>query len=162
MSRSDPDLHRAISLRPTPWHHHPERVPEHHEEEPAQSTAYDYGKEDKNKDAVSRPVYSRNSSENEREDIENQSLPNYHDANDPYSLRDGLKSVDEIDTIRANTSKKRSKTAIPILAIWCGCRVLYTTCATFLKFDRHTYSACEHHLTVIWHSESPGLIIVIC
>lgn len=87
---------------------------EHHEEpKPGQSTANDYGKDDKNKDAVVRPVYTRNSSDNEREDVENQSLPTYHDANDPYSLRSGLKSVDEMDTIRANISKKRSSGCAP-------------------------------------------------
>ena len=115
MSRSDPDLHRAISLRPSPFHANPERVSENQEEgQPGQSTAYDYGKDDKTKDAVARPVYTRNSSDQEREDVEMQSLPNYSDANDPYSLRSGLKSVDEIDTIRANTSKKRSHGCAPM------------------------------------------------
>lgn len=114
MSRSDPDLHYAISLRPSPFHNHPDRVPEHNEEaKPGQSTVHDYGKEEHNHDPVSRPVYTRNSSENEREDVENQSLPTYSDANDPYSLRSGLKSVDEIDTIRANTSRKRSNGCAP-------------------------------------------------
>lgn len=108
MSRSDPDLHYAISMRPSPFHSHPERVPEGHgEAKPGQSTANDYGNDDKGHDPVSRPVYTRNSSESERDDVERQSLPNYNDANDPYSLRNGLKSNDEIDTIRANISKKR-------------------------------------------------------
>ena len=104
--------HDRFRLRPSPFHHHPERASEHHEEgQPAQSSAYDYGKEDNHTDAVSRPVYTRNSSDNERDDVEN--LPTYHDANDPYSLRSGLKSVEEIDTIRANTSKKRSSGCAP-------------------------------------------------
>lgn len=107
MSRSDPDLHRAITLRPSPFHSHPDRVSEGEAHElPAQSTAYEDGHK-VNHDAVARPVYTRNSSDNEREDVERQSLPNYNDANDPYSLRHGLKSVDEIDTIKANTSRKR-------------------------------------------------------
>ncbi|KAK3725530.1 hypothetical protein LTR37_000500 [Vermiconidia calcicola] len=119
MSRSDPDLHRAISLRPSPFHAHPERerdrIPETREEatKPGQSTAYEYGTGDYPHDPVSRPVYTRNSSEQEREDVEQQSLPAYSAANDPYSLRDGLKSVDEIDTIKANTSRKRTSTCAP-------------------------------------------------
>ena len=114
MSRCDPDLHRAISLRPSPFHSHPERASESHDEsKPGQSTAYDYGKEDYNHDPVSRAVFTRNSSEQDREDVERQSLPNYADASDPYSLRDGLKSVDEIDTIKANTSKKRTYGCAP-------------------------------------------------
>ena len=114
MSRSDPDLHRAISLRPSPFHAHPERVPESHEEStPAQSTAYDYGKAENSHDPVTRPVYTRNSSEQDREDVERQSLPNYSESNDPCSLRSGLKSVDEIDTIKANTSRKRTGGCAP-------------------------------------------------
>ena len=114
MSRSDPDIHRAITLRPSPFHLHPERVSESHEEaKPAQSTSYDYGN-DENNDVVPRPVYTRSSSEHERDDVENQSLPNYTAANDPYSLRSGLKSVDEIDTIKANTSRKRTTGCAPM------------------------------------------------
>ena len=114
MSRSDPDLHRAITLRPSPFHAHPERVSESRDEasRPAASTAYDKG--DANTEAVSRPVYTRNSSEQEREDVEQQSLPTYNDANDPYSLRSGLKTVHEIDTIKANTSKKRASGCAPL------------------------------------------------
>lgn len=109
MSRSDPDLHRAITLRPSPFHSQPERVPEdsHSHHPPAQSTSYDKN-HDASQDPVVRPVYTRNSSDQEREDVENQSLPTYSDANDPYSLRNGLKTVDEIDTIKANTARKRT------------------------------------------------------
>jgi hypothetical protein len=115
MSPSDPDLHRAITLRPSPFHHHPERVSESQDRsQPAQSTAFEQNKDGNNADAVSRPVYTRNSSESEREDVERQSLPNYDAANDPYDLRSGLKSVEEIDTIKANTSRKRKATCVPI------------------------------------------------
>ena len=108
MSRSDADLHRAITLRPSPFHSHPERVSSSSpHRQPGQSSAYDKDKE-KNAEAVNRPVYTRNSSEQDREDVERQSLPNYCAANDPFDLRSGLKSVDEIDTIRANTSRKRA------------------------------------------------------
>lgn len=115
MSRSDPDLHRAITLRPSPFHSYPDRVHEEssREREPGQSTSYDH-KNAAHPDPVVRPVYSRNSSENDREDVEQQSLPTFANANDPYSLRDGLKTVDEIDTIKANTSKKRSGGCISI------------------------------------------------
>ncbi|KAM0713824.1 hypothetical protein Q7P37_010786 [Cladosporium fusiforme] len=44
---------------------------------------------------------------NNSNDVELQSLPGYTEANDPYSLRHGLKSVDELGQIRANTSRKR-------------------------------------------------------
>jgi hypothetical protein len=59
-----------------------------------------------------RPVFShRHSSigEHSNTDVELQSLgpPGYNEANDPYSLRHGLKSVDELDQVRANTSRKR-------------------------------------------------------
>jgi len=63
-----------------------------------------------------RPTYThRNSSENP--DVELQSLPGYNDANDPYSLRHGLKTASEIGTeivnIKANTSRKRT-TCTPV------------------------------------------------
>lgn len=94
MSQHDADLHNAISMRPHPFHVHP-------------STAYEQDGETSG-ETVNRPVFTRNSSENDREDVERQSLPNYNDANDPYHLRIGLKSVDELDTIKANTARKRS------------------------------------------------------
>lgn len=108
MNRSESDLYRAISLRPSPFHAHPERsVEDESQRAPGQSTSHDV-KNEHNHEPVARPVYTRSSSEQERDDLERQSLPNYNDANDPYSLRNGLKSVDEIDTIKANTSKKRT------------------------------------------------------
>lgn len=117
MSRSDPDLHRAISLRPLPFHTHQERISESHDRgaEPAQSTAFDpYSKSHNASDAIARPVYSRNSSEQDREDVEQQTLPAYSADNDPYSLRSGLKTVEEIDTIKANTSRKRTTGCVPV------------------------------------------------
>jgi hypothetical protein len=115
MAPSDPDLHHAITLRPSPFHSYPERVSESQERpQPAQSTAYDHGKDENTSDPVSRPVYTRNSSESDREDVERQSLPNYAAANDPYDLRSGLKSVEEIDTIKANTSRKRTSGCAPL------------------------------------------------
>ncbi|GAB7333239.1 hypothetical protein MBLNU13_g04889t1 [Cladosporium sp. NU13] len=58
-----------------------------------------------------RPAFThrRSSGEPSNTDVELQSLgpPGYNEANDPYSLRHGLKSVDELDQVRANTSRKR-------------------------------------------------------
>lgn len=48
-----------------------------------------------------------NNDNNNNNDVELQSLPGYNEANDPYSLRHGLKSADELGQIRANTSRKR-------------------------------------------------------
>ncbi|KAK1814632.1 hypothetical protein LTR12_010937, partial [Friedmanniomyces endolithicus] len=36
------------------------------------------------------------------------SLPDYNDANDPYSLRHGLKTEEDLESIKANSGKKRS------------------------------------------------------
>ena len=105
MNRSDPDVHTAISMRPHPFHAHPDARSSN--DIPGQSTAFEQDGE-ASSEAVNRPVYTRSSSENEREDVERQSLPSYNDANDPYHLRSGLKSVDELDTIKANTARKRS------------------------------------------------------
>lgn len=110
MAPSDADLHHAISLRPSPFHSHPERASDSLERSPtapAQSTAFDGHKDATVSETVSRPVYHRNSSDSEREDVERQSLPNYSAANDPYDLRSGLKTAEEIDTIKANTSRRR-------------------------------------------------------
>ena len=64
-----------------------------------------------------RPKYTHRHSE-EQTDIELQSPPNYNDANDPYSLRNGLKSASEIGTeltnIKANTSRKRTVGCTPV------------------------------------------------
>lgn len=68
-------------------------------------------------DPVSRPVYTRNSSESDREDVELQSLPNYDAHSDPYDLRSGLKTVEEIDTIKANTGRKRAAGCVPVPAL---------------------------------------------
>lgn len=63
-----------------------------------------------------RPTFSRRSNslgEHSDNDVELQSLPGYNEANDPYSLRHGLKSADELGQIRANTSRKRSSICLP-------------------------------------------------
>lgn len=63
-----------------------------------------------------RPKFThRNSTDNNNNppDIELQSLPGYNEANDPYSLRSGLKSADEIALVKANTSRKRTAGCTP-------------------------------------------------
>lgn len=118
----DADLHHAISLKPHPFHTHPAQQQSYlplqgpaeasrsasTSKNPGVSTAYlppSNFAEDPN--ARQRPVYHRNSSEHE--DVERgNSLPNYDQSNDPFSLRDALKTDDEIHGIRANVGKKRT------------------------------------------------------
>lgn len=57
--------------------------------------------------ARQRPVYQTRNSLEEADVERGNSLPSYSDANDPYSLRHGLKTDQDIDEIRANTSRKR-------------------------------------------------------
>ncbi|KAF2213083.1 hypothetical protein CERZMDRAFT_39797 [Cercospora zeae-maydis SCOH1-5] len=115
MSPRDPDLHNAISLRPSPFHAHPDRshnhTPEpsrHPHERPGTSSAV-LPNDQKSVEPVARPAYTRKSSDSERDDVERQnSLPEYHTEHDPYKLRDGLKDLDDEKAKRkANTSAKR-------------------------------------------------------
>lgn len=111
MSRSDGPSHYAISLRPMPFHN---THLDNERSEPGQSTAFEEQSRDmEHTDPVARPVYTRNSSDTEREDVERQTLPNYDAANDPYDLKRGLKTVEEIDTIKANTARKRTAGCVP-------------------------------------------------
>ncbi|WPH03425.1 metal tolerance protein 3 [Acrodontium crateriforme] len=120
MTHSDPDLHHAITLRPSPFHAHSERVgrtyspapapaspalPDHAPSaanQPATSSAYEADSHD---DPVrQRPVFnSRDSGE-----AECQSLPNYNASQDPYNLSSGIKTSEEIATIKSNTGRKRT------------------------------------------------------
>nr|POE73008.1 metal tolerance protein 3 [Quercus suber] len=118
---SDPDLHHAISLRPSPFHAHPERTQPHihqhflplshgptpvQSQQPGQTTSYEDA--DLMDPARQRPGFHRNSSD-ETEDVERHApLPTYTDANDPYSLRHGLKTDEQLETIKANVGKKRA------------------------------------------------------
>jgi cation diffusion facilitator family transporter len=111
---SDPDLHRAISMKPSPFHTHPhaprsERTSSPH---PAAteltinkfdgtSTAVETAASDAHHDAIVRHIANRES------DVERQSLPQYTPDNDPYRLATGLKPESELALIRANTSRKR-------------------------------------------------------
>ncbi|PPJ55313.1 hypothetical protein CBER1_06406 [Cercospora berteroae] len=115
MPQRDPDLHNAISLRPSPFHAHPDRSHNHtpepssrHHERPGTSSAV-LSNDHKSVEAIARPAYTRKSSDDERDDVERQdSLPEYHAEHDPYKLRDGLKDLDDEKAKRkANTSAKR-------------------------------------------------------
>ena len=113
---SDPDLHRAISLRPSPFHNHPEPstrigqlpegalpVPSLPQTKPGASTSYEVVE---SHDPVSRPAYARNASESG--DVEGRPFPTYTDQDDPLDLSSRLKSAEQLNAIQANTSKKRS------------------------------------------------------
>lgn len=104
---SDPDLHHAISLRPLPFHltHTPEPAPT---KQPAQTSSYEDVDADAADPARQRPGYHRSSSD-EAQDVERDaSIPAYNAGNDPYSLRYGLKTEEQLETIKANSGKKRS------------------------------------------------------
>jgi hypothetical protein len=131
MSRTDPDLHNAISLRPLPFstphasgsessirHHHHHHHHHHHtveykaDKQPAaaSATAVEAANDSISHDPVARPTYHRNSSDAGRNDVERQnSLPQYEAALDPYGLRGGFKDIDEEKKrAKANTKEKRS------------------------------------------------------
>ncbi|KAF2466465.1 uncharacterized protein BDR25DRAFT_294015 [Lindgomyces ingoldianus] len=108
---SEPDVHRAISMKPSPFHAHPHRSERTASPHPAASvsdaalcgtsTAIETSKAPDNHDPVARHGHSHES------DVESQSLPQYTPDNDPYRLAAALKPESELAEIRANTSKKR-------------------------------------------------------
>lgn len=110
---SEPDLHRAISLKPSPFHARPSsRGTSPYPASPA-TTAAPAAKSNGASTAVetsqqvdgaddTHPRHAPSS-----QDVERQSLPQYTHENDPYRLADALKPEDELAQIRANTSRKR-------------------------------------------------------
>ncbi|KAF2641835.1 cation diffusion facilitator 1 [Massarina eburnea CBS 473.64] len=118
---SEPDLHRAISMKPNPFHPHPNphsrnaspataaRDTTHSQYAHAHINKYDGASTaietttpaDENNDPIARHGATRDS------DVERQSLPQYTPENDPYRLAESLKPEGEIAQIRANTSRKR-------------------------------------------------------
>ncbi|KAF2714893.1 hypothetical protein K504DRAFT_367066 [Pleomassaria siparia CBS 279.74] len=111
---SDPDLHRAISMKPSPFHSHPHPPRSEHNASPHPaaidsqvkkydgiSTAVETFRAPDEHDAVARHATNRES------DVERQSLPQYTSDNDPYQLATALKPESELALIRANTSRKR-------------------------------------------------------
>ncbi|KAK5116467.1 hypothetical protein LTR62_008016 [Meristemomyces frigidus] len=124
----DPDLHYSITMRPHPFHQHPNtNTPPHTylpvlgptasnisqqsaSKQPGTTTARETAS-DNDEPARQRPVFqTRSSLESAREvDVERgDSLPGYTNTNDPYSLRHGLKSDQDMETIKANSAKKRA------------------------------------------------------
>ena len=112
---SEPDLHRAISLKPSPFHTHPPQSSRGSSPYPAgpAATSTPVSKSDGASTAVetSQPVDSADDTHARHvaapQDVERQSLPQYTIENDPYRLADKLKPQEEIAQIRANTSRKR-------------------------------------------------------
>lgn len=128
---SESNLHRAISMKPHPFHTHPERVERTasphvsssthhsspHHSSPHCSSDTQTGKHEGNStaietlavatdhyDAVPRHVPHRTSSDS---DVERGELPQYTADNDPYRLAAAIKPEAELAEIRANTSRKR-------------------------------------------------------
>lgn len=109
----DPDLHHAISLRPSPFHPNPDRVAETPggvqpalpvveagAKASATTSAYEHASPDEH-DPVARSVYGRAAS------VESQRLPSYTPESDPFHLASRLKSAEQLEAIRANSSRKR-------------------------------------------------------
>jgi divalent metal cation (Fe/Co/Zn/Cd) transporter len=117
---SEPDIRHALSLRPSPFHiseqsphpSHRERrsdinlAPTSDQPSAGHSTAYELASlspEGHPQDAVARHIALGDA------DIEGQREARYTRENDPYELSTKLKSPEEINQIRANTSKKRDE-----------------------------------------------------
>lgn len=111
---SEPDLHRAISLKPSPFHAHPPQSSRGSSPYPAGAAATTAaGKSDGASTAVEtlQPLdglddtHARHAASSQ--DVERQSPPQYTLENDPYRLAERLKPQAELEQIRANTSRKR-------------------------------------------------------
>lgn len=113
---SEPDLHRAISLKPSPFHAHARPHSSRGSSPfpaPAASSSTPAGKADGASTAVetSTPVDGADDTHARHvasaHDVERQSPPQYTPDNDPYRLAHALKPEEELAQIRANTSRKR-------------------------------------------------------
>jgi cation diffusion facilitator family transporter len=117
---SEPDLHRAISMKPHPFHTHPDRIERtstpssssHHQHTPS---APPIGKNDASSTAIETthaaadhdPIARHPRHSSEHDDLESQSPPSYTPDNDPYKLSAAILPESELALIRANTSRKR-------------------------------------------------------
>ena len=124
----DPDLHHAISLRPSPFHAHPEpstRVVQLpggilpvlpvEQTKPGASTSYEVtDPSHESHDPVSRPSFVRPGANGE--DVEGQRLPSYTEQNDPLRLSSRLKTTEQLEAIQANTSRKRQGSSARVCA----------------------------------------------
>lgn len=129
MSR-DPDLHRALSLRPLPFDVLALQEPERRSPSPQRSyspavsisrasqkpaaavsttTALEVSHPPAaTNDPVPRPTYARSDGSTD-DDVESARLPSYCSTNDPFQLASKMKTGEQIAMIRANSSRKREK-----------------------------------------------------
>lgn len=128
MSR-DPDLHHAISLRPVPFNYGGQaRGSQATSDRPslspaptntvsamdakAASSAYEPATvEAHSEHATARNAYTRSSSDFESEDVEGRPTTTFDADSDPYNLSRGMQTSEQIEVMRANISRKRSKTS---------------------------------------------------
>ena len=103
---SEPDLHRAISMKPHPFHAHPDRVDRsasphmhHHHHQAADAPPH---KHPASSTAVARHVHVGPTA-----DVERQWSARHAPDHDPYRLAAAVKSDNELALMRANTSRKR-------------------------------------------------------
>ena len=108
---ASPKLSNSISMHPHPFHLHPNRdevstpIPESSSTtQRARSTAVEAATATSvDQDPVARhPTHS-----SPHHDVEGSVLPRYTRENDPYELSSRLKSESELNSIRANTSRRR-------------------------------------------------------
>ena len=118
---SDPDLHRSISLRPSPFHRSVRDTP-HSESFAGPASTTEKGATSSGvrpvippSDAIDPiPRQHANAWASSDEEAEDQRQPRYNKENDPFSLSTKIKSPNEIDDIKANTSRKRGIGCGPI------------------------------------------------
>ena len=115
MAPSDPDLHRAISMKPIPFRAESPSRAGPSTPAPAKTSAYEPTNALKgNPDPVSRPAFARVDS---LTDVENQRLPSYTPENDPYHLSALLKTPEQLSQIRPNSSRKRQIECSPLAQV---------------------------------------------
>lgn len=120
---SEPDLHRAISLRPSPFHRNTE-APAFDSFPSPSGTPLPTGKHGASSGVEpstppaddNNPVSRHNVLlwADSTDEAEGQRLPRYTRENDPFQLSSKIKSSDEIERIKANTSRKRGSGCTPI------------------------------------------------
>ncbi|EMD58559.1 hypothetical protein COCSADRAFT_129049 [Bipolaris sorokiniana ND90Pr] len=120
---SEPDLHRAISMKPHPFHTHPDRIERtsspHIHLTPVGSSSHGDGATRGKTGASSTAIDRSPSTSTDHHarhvpassagaaDVESQSPPAYTPDTDPYRLAAAIKPESELALIRANTSRKR-------------------------------------------------------
>ncbi|KAF2230073.1 putative metal tolerance protein 3 [Viridothelium virens] len=119
---SEPDLHRAISLRPSPFHRHPDApYPDSFSLPSSTPLPSDKAGASSGVEASTPPAEDNNPVSRHTatawaassDEAEGQRLPRYSKENDPFELSSKIKSSDEIEQIKANTSRKRGTGCTP-------------------------------------------------